>query len=1122
MITALAATGLVAPAANAAPSTQERPRTITLISGDKVIVDAKGALVGTEGRPGMSFVRYVADGHQFVVPEDALPLLHDDRIDKRFFDVTALLDFGYEDARIDRIPVLGDGARAASTAKVDAKRQWGGLLRSTGKVWLDGRAKLTLNESVPLVNAPQAWQQGFDGTGVTVAVLDTGYDQGHPELKDVVATSRDFTGLGIQDTNGHGTHVASTIAGRGAKYTGVAKGAKLAVGKVCEEFGCQESAIIAGMEWAAREVKAKVVSMSLGGDQSDGTDPLSQAVNRLSNETGALFVIAAGNSGQYRKVSSPASADAALAVANVTKQSRLNESSSLGPRLGDFAVKPDIAAPGTDIVAARAKDTLPEQAVDELHARLTGTSMATPHVAGAAAILVQQHPAWTAGELKAQLMSTTKKLDNRPDQAGTGLLDAGRASGQQVRVDTGSVSFGILEWPHTSPKSKTITYRNDGDQPITLQVSLPLNDFSLSASSVTVPAHGTAPLTVSVDGRKGLGKFYGLLTAEGPGTRLVTAVGAYVQEERHTLDVTVTGRDGKPAAGEYLLAINRTTGESTAIGLDAAGRSSAKLPAADYAILSRIKQYDEARHWLAPASATDIAGQVSLAQDATVVIDTRTAQPIKVDVGDPRVRVVHREYEMAVPMAAGKNSGFSGPLFGATDVYGLKFGADVPQLRYETLVKAAVPRVAISGAYDFPVGFFSASPPVSGKQSYRVALPEGDVRGALVVLQLKDGEEWQIPAHAQRLKDAGAAAVLQVGPIPLPLDQQTALPVIWAPQRLAAGLVGDLVAGKPVSLTVTGTETSPVSYNLFYPEQALPVGKTYSRGQVAEVKSRYHMGGADGLVAQRVHPAVEGTPARMNVLLDEWLLAPAARTEYYSAGHGIGWYREVTIGRMFGGDARDPLVGNWSEQRIFRFRPGEKTSLSWNAGVSAPRFGAPEGGYASWGKNLLVREGDQISGQLSVFSAGDALESWVRTGWGTLTLSRDGQSLGMSPRPWDGSWSVPSGSGRYELALSAERGGPPQIGLSTRIDTKWGFTSSASEVLPLLQVAYDAPLDLHNSARAGAPLPIRFTFPRQPGAGRSTVREWRPGRPMTTVPTGFPCTDSLLQAGNPAASCHCG
>ncbi|MEV0825068.1 S8 family serine peptidase [Nonomuraea rubra] len=99
--------------------------------------------------------------------------------------------------------------------------------------------------------------------------------------------------------------VASTVAGTGAasggKERGVAPGARLHVGKVLDNAGeGQESWVLAGMEWAARTERAKIISMSLGAQATDGTDPLSAAVNQLSAETGALFVVAAGNSGPHR------------------------------------------------------------------------------------------------------------------------------------------------------------------------------------------------------------------------------------------------------------------------------------------------------------------------------------------------------------------------------------------------------------------------------------------------------------------------------------------------------------------------------------------------------------------------------------------------------------------------------------------------------------------------------------------------------------------------------------------------------------------------------------------------------------------------------------------------------
>ncbi|CCH29669.1 S8 family serine peptidase [Actinosynnema sp. NPDC047251] len=1087
---AVLAAGLLSPVvAQAAPVIAPQDATITLITGDKVVVDGEGALVRVEGRPGARFVRYVRDDHQYVVPEDALDAVAQDRLDRRFFDITALRDFGYDDARTDRIPLLTNGLRAASAIpKAEAARRW--AERATGalgadKLWLDGKARVALDQSVPMVGAPGAWQAGFDGGGVTVAVLDTGYDQEHPELRGVVTAAKDFTGEGIQDNDGHGTHVAATVAGRGGRYTGVAKGANLAVGRVCGAFDCPESAVIAGMEWAAREVGAKVVNLSLGGDQSDGSDPLSQAVDRLTAETGALFVVAAGNSYTYRKVSGPAAADEALAVANLTKQGALAESSSRGPRYGDYAVKPDIAAPGTDIVAARAKDTLPGQAVDELHARLTGTSMAAPHVAGAAAILAQRNPTWTARELKAQLMASAQGVADSADHVGTGLLDVRRAVEQGVRADVGSLSFGLLEWPHTNVFEKTVTYRNDGDQPVTLELRHDLGaDFTVP-SNVVVPAHGTAPVVVRLDPAKGNGMFFGHVKASAPGIALTTAVGAYVQEERHALTAKVTGRDGKPPLNEHLLVVDLNSGQSSVLLLDADGVGTVRLPVSDYAVLGRVEQYSALPSWYAPVSITDVAGKVSLGRDVTVELKAGDAKPIEVDLADDRVRPLHRDVDLSVPMTPSKNSGVGSSVEGSTPVYGLAFGDPLPQLTYATTVKAAQPRVSLR-EFGFPVRYADSSPYLApGAHKLRTAKRDGDVKGALVVTDLGADDIYTV---AQQLKDAGAAAVLLLGPLPLPGEPPTALPVLSAADHAAADLVRQI--GRQV--TIAAVDTSPVSYNLFYPEQgALPAGRTYrvERRDLAEVRAEYRSSGADGLVRQRLYPMRSGVAARnLAAVMDEALVAPASRTEYYSAGGGIGWYQEGFVGRMFGTDARDPLVGVWSDVEPATFAPGRRYQRTWGAAVGAPRFDTTT--VVSWATGGGVsRVGNRIEAAVSPFATSRAVESWVRTGFGTMELKRDGVSLGVAWDPWRGRWEVPAEAGRYELALTASRGAP-QLELSTSVQTTWGFTSDGATARPpLLQVGYNLQLDVRNSARAGTPLPVKFTVTRQAGAGKATVRE---------------------------------
>ncbi|WP_314622976.1 S8 family peptidase, partial [Streptomyces stackebrandtii] len=149
-----------------------------------------------------------------------------------------------------------------------------------------------------------AWESGYDGTGVKIAVLDTGVDKTHDDLRTQVVGEKNFSASpDAVDRVGHGTHVASIAVGTGAKsggtYKGVAPGAKVISGKVLDDDGYgDDSAVIAGMEWAAAE-GADVVNLSLGSGDTPGIDPVEATVNKLTAEKGILFAVAAGNDGRF-------------------------------------------------------------------------------------------------------------------------------------------------------------------------------------------------------------------------------------------------------------------------------------------------------------------------------------------------------------------------------------------------------------------------------------------------------------------------------------------------------------------------------------------------------------------------------------------------------------------------------------------------------------------------------------------------------------------------------------------------------------------------------------------------------------------------------------------------------
>ncbi|MFG1607827.1 S8 family serine peptidase [Actinoplanes sp. NPDC049265] len=665
--TAAALSAVVPFAAEAAPAPRKPgagvATSVTLITGDRVTFT--GRTVSVQRAPGREKVRFLSrttGGHRYVIPVDALNLLKTGKVDQRLFDLTALQDFGYTgDAALPllvsypknskRRPALVTGrvtrdltgVRVLAVAVPQRGRAglWASMAKDSGveRVYLDGKRKVNLDVSVPQIGAPTAWAEGLDGTGVTVAVLDTGIDATHPDFAGKIVARENFTTEpSTDDVVGHGTHVASIIAGSGAgaggKYKGVAPGAKLAIGKVCVADGCEESAILAGMQWAART--APVVNMSLGGGDAPSIDPLEQAVNDLTAAHGSLFVIAAGNSGSgHHTVESPGSAEAALTVGAVDGEDQIAEFSSRGPRSGDDAIKPDITAPGVDIVAAGAANGVIGTPATDGYVSLSGTSMATPHVAGAAAIVTQQHPGWSARQRKTLLMGAAKPTEGASVfEQGAGRVDVARSVHQAVSVDEGSVSFGIQRWPHDddTPMTKSITYRNGGPADITLSLALRSDSdkFTLSATGVIVPAGGTAQVEVTADTRGDGpdGYLTGRVVATGGDVRVETPVAVNREVESYDVAIQHIGRDGQPSSkyqtALFPLSNGRLKAGGEGRGLFGDPPAQARLPKGEYGLYSWIIADDNSDITMLAAPKLVIDGP------ETITLDARRGQPVAI------------------------------------------------------------------------------------------------------------------------------------------------------------------------------------------------------------------------------------------------------------------------------------------------------------------------------------------------------------------------------------------------------------------------------------------------------------------------------------------------------------
>jgi len=298
----------------------------------------------------------------------------------------------------------------------------------------DYEIKVALNDSIPLINADDVWNlhdecgESVTGRDVTVAIIDTGMDYNHPDLKDNFVDGYDFVNNDNDpmDDNGHGTHCAGIIAGTGVasdfRFVGVAPNAELYVYKVMDNEGNgYTSWFIEGMEKAVDpngdgnfSDHVDVISISAGDSSGYPDDAISIAANNAV-DFGVVVVAAAGNDGpSYGTISSPGCAKRVICVGATDKNDEVASFSSRGSYYAEV-IKPDVVAPGTDIVSA-----WPGRS----YRSLRGTSMACPHVTGVVALTLQMHPDWTPDEIKTALRGTAVDLGYNLTTQGYGQIDA--------------------------------------------------------------------------------------------------------------------------------------------------------------------------------------------------------------------------------------------------------------------------------------------------------------------------------------------------------------------------------------------------------------------------------------------------------------------------------------------------------------------------------------------------------------------------------------------------------------------------------------------------------------------------------------------------------------------------
>jgi subtilisin family serine protease len=349
----------------------------------------------------------------------------------------------------------------------------------------------TLPWGIDKIDAEQVWADPNKGTDIKIAILDSGMDYNHEDLDANYVTGKDFYGVGDDDPMdgmGHGTHVAGTIAAEDNTLgvVGVAPEADLYIGKVSNNVGQVPVAdLVEGIDWAITQ-GVQIISMSLG--YQNHYQSLQDACDDAYDNNGILVVAAAGNDGRGQRdtVDYPGRYSSVIAVSATDSRDKVPSWSSKGPTV-------ELSAPGVTVLS-----TLP----NDDYGYYSGTSMSTPHVSGAAALVMAYNSSLTASEVRAKLQNTATDLGDagRDKKYGYGLVDARAAT--QEGGDPPDPPGGVMhvntidfEAKNRGPKHRDLLIHvqivDDGDNPVeSASVSL----------SLQTPDHGTLYGEGSTDG----------------------------------------------------------------------------------------------------------------------------------------------------------------------------------------------------------------------------------------------------------------------------------------------------------------------------------------------------------------------------------------------------------------------------------------------------------------------------------------------------------------------------------------------------------------------------------------------------------------------------------------------
>ncbi|KRV48579.1 hypothetical protein AQ490_24565 [Wenjunlia vitaminophila] len=1110
-----------------APQAGPTSAQITLITGDVLTVrsidgDHKAVSADKSGPSHGIVSLYEEDGHTYALPSAAQEGVNSGRIDRDLFNIDTLMSNGYGISKL--IPVIVDNQDSAKAPAMPARAQGGRALKSINalavtvpksgtrgfwanydsaadlrargvdRIWLDGKVSVDLAESVPQIGAPDAWKAGFDGKGVTVAVLDTGVDATHPDLEGRISQTKNFSASkDAFDRVGHGTHVAATVGGSGAGngHSGVAPGVDLMIGKVLGDDGSGTfSSVIAGLEWAAGN-GADVVNMSLGSDvPDDGSGPLSATIDELTEETDTLFVVAAGNTGR-RTIGSPASASEALTVGAVSKADALATFSTRGPRSGDFAVKPEISAPGVSIVAARAAGTSMGTPVNDHYTSANGTSMATPHVAGAAAILKQQHPTWSARELKAALVTTAKAGSYQVAEGGVGRVDLTRAVSQKAYGTPAAVNLGAIRYAEAGdyePVRRELTLHNSSDSDRTFTIDddgvnasgerMPDDAVTASSTSVTVPAGTSADVTISVDPNLLARNTYysGRVSATAEdGTAVFFPLSFLMEKLMYDVTITGIGGDGAAAGGPSQVRLF-ATGYGASSTFNAEGTARLRVEPGEYMMYANIFTPDASRSWTEEATAA-FDSSLTVDRDVTITLDARKATPVTVDTGHATEwrggAFNYNGYMTLLPGDIKRVSTLPSP-GGSNDEFVLDSSLTAPVLtaKVEADKPLSLTPTQLDGAKQF-----------SGERTLEVVDAgtgtPAEYRGINArekIVLVTRSPDVPISEQIDTAAEHGAATVAVANNTPgrlVAAAGSTAVPSFalygeQGEQLAARAALGDL------RIELKGTPYSPFQYDLVHTVRSIPqdgLKFVADETNTARIDADYY---AHAQQAGNLHQAFgrAGLPYFATTTVPIRLGAP--HQEYVTADPNARYW---TGAEITGSNGIATFDRGWRT-----FKAGERHKVNWFKQVANPTRGDTwlDQGYSS-------AVGDYLSIGAEPFPDG---EPWHRPapGWNdrmSVVLYRGDNEVGRTDNYFYKTFYVDLEPGTYRAVQKIDRDAPGWE-FSSSLTTEWTINITRTGVIshiPMPRLTYDVAVNLHNRVKAGKKqaITVRATLPSTDG-----------------------------------------